>query len=126
MTKLDKNVLEWTVFGVSLILVLATFGYLVRESLTVHDGPPEVVVVLGEPRTGAGGHMVPVTAENRGGATAEDVQIAVRLDAGGEEEEAVLVVPYLPRESSRSGWVTFRGDPRAGALRVAGVAYQTP
>lgn len=126
MTKPDKNVLEWTVFGVSLVLVLATFGYLVRKALTEDDGPPEVVVVLGEPRTGAGGHMVPVTAENRGGETAEEVQITVRLDARGGEEEAVLVVPYLPRESRRSGWVTFQGDPRAGVLRVAGVAYQTP
>ena len=126
MTRFDKNALEWTVFGVSLVLVLATFGYLVRESLTVTAGPPEVVVVLGEPRTGAGGHMVQVTAENRGGETAEDVQIAVRLEVGEVEEEAVLVVPYLPRDSRRSGWVSFRGDPGAGELRVAGVAYQVP
>lgn len=126
MTRLDKNVLEWTVFGVSLVLVLATFGYLVRESLTAVDGPPEVVVRLGEPRTGAGGHMVQVTAENRGGETAEDVRIAVRLQAGEDEEEAVLVVPYLPRGARRSGWVTFRADPGAGTLRVAGVAYQVP
>jgi uncharacterized protein (TIGR02588 family) len=126
MTKLDKNVLEWTVFAISLVLVVATFGYLVRESLTTADGPPEVVVALGEPRAGAGGHMVPVTAENRGGTTAEDVQITVRLQAGDTEEEAVLVVPYLPRESRRSGWVTFRGDPRRGTLEVAGLAFQAP
>jgi uncharacterized protein (TIGR02588 family) len=126
MTRLDKNVLEWTVFGVALVLVLATFGYLVRESLSTRDGPPDVVVTLGEPRTASGGHMVEVTAENRGGATAEEVQIAVRLESGGGEEEAVLLLPYLPRESRRSGWVTFRGDPRTGLLRVAGVAFQAP
>jgi uncharacterized protein (TIGR02588 family) len=126
MTRLDKNVLEWTVFGVSLVLVLGTLGYLVREALTDSDGPPEVVVVLGAPRAGAGGHMVPVTAENRGAATAEDVQITIRLTSDGGEEEAVLTVPYLPREASRSGWVTFRGDPGAGGLEVAGIAFQVP
>ncbi len=97
MTRLDKNLLEWTVFGISLLLVLATLGYLVREALTTSEGPPEVVVALGAPRAGAGGHMVPVSAENRGGETAEGVRITVRLEAGGVEEEAVLVVPYLPR-----------------------------
>lgn len=126
MTRLDKNVLEWTVFGISLLLVLATFGYLVREALTASDGPPDVVVVLGAPRPGAGGHMVPVSAENRGGETAEEVRITVRLEAGGGQEEAVLVVPYLPREARRTGWVSFQGDPRAGQLRVAGVSYQAP
>ncbi len=126
MTRLDKNLLEWTVFGISLLLVLATLGYLVREALTTSEGPPEVVVALGAPRAGAGGHMVPVSAENRGGETAEGVRITVRLEAGGVEEEAVLVVPYLPRESRRGGWVSFQGDPRAGAVRVAGVSYQTP
>ena len=126
MIKPDKNVLEWTVFGVSLVLVVGTFGYLVRESLTAAQGPPEVVIALGEPRNGAGGHMVRVTAENRGGETAEEVRIAVRLRTREDDEEAVLVVPYLPRDASRSGWVTFRNDPRAGTLRVAGVAYQVP
>lgn len=126
MTRLDKNGLEWSVFAVSLLLVLATFGYLVREALTTESGPPDVAVSLGPPVRGAGGHPVPVTAENRGAATAEDVRITVRLDGRGPAEEAVLVVPYLPRGSRRSGWVTFRGDPADGTLQVAGVAFQAP
>lgn len=126
MTRPRKNVLEWSVFGVALVLVLATVAYLVREALTAADGPPEVVVELGEPRTGAGGYMVPVTAENRGGETAEEVRVTVRREGPGGDEEAVLLIPYLPRESRRSGWVTFPGDPRAGSLRVAGVGFQSP
>ena len=126
MTRLDKNGLEWSVFGVALLLVLATFGYLVREALTTDPGPPDVAVSLGPPVRGAGGHLVPVTAENRGAGTAEEVRITVRLDGRGPTEEAVLVFPYLPRGSRRSGWVTFRGDPSAGTLQVAGVAFQAP
>jgi uncharacterized protein (TIGR02588 family) len=126
MNRLDKNLLEWWVFGVALILVLATFGYLVRESLTEDQGPPDIVVTLGEPRAGAGGHMVPLTAENKGSETAEEVRVTVRLERGGTSEEAVLVLAYLPRGSTRTGWVNFRADPREGSLRVSGVAYQSP
>jgi uncharacterized protein (TIGR02588 family) len=126
MTRLDKNGLEWSVFAIALLLVLATFGYLVREALTTDSGPPDVAVSLGPPTRGAGGHLVPVTAENHGTGTAEEVRITVRLEGRGPGEEAVLVVPYLPRGSRRSGWVTFRSDPAAGSLRVAGVAFQAP
>lgn len=126
MTRLEKNALEWAVFALSLVLVLATFGYLIRESLTTEQVPPEVVATLGPPRRGAGGHLVRVTAENRGGGTAEEVRITVRLEGTGEPEEVVLLFPYLARGGSRSGWVTFRGDPAAGRVRVAGVAYQEP
>ena len=108
------------------VLVVADEAPSVDAADLVTQNDPDVVVTLGEPRSAVGGHMVEVTAENRGGATAEEVQIAVRLETGGREEEAVLLVPYLPRESRRSGWVTFRGDPRTGLLRVAGVAFQAP
>ena len=127
MTKApEKNILEWSVFGVALVLVLATFGYLVRESLTETKGPADIVVTLGESRAGSGGHVVAVKAENRGSQTAEEVRVTVVLDRGKAREEAVLVFPYLPRGSAREGWVGFQSDPRQGRLRVAGVAYQDP
>lgn len=126
MKRIRKNLLEWSVFAVALVLVLATFGYLIREALAADPGPPDVVVSLGPPRAGAGGHLVPVTAENRGAETAEQVQITVRLEAPTGTEDAALVIPYLPRGSRRHGWVTFRADPGSGELRVAGVAFQAP
>jgi uncharacterized protein (TIGR02588 family) len=111
---------------VALLLVLATFGYLIREAIVAERGPPDVAVSLGQPVRGAGGHLVPVTAENHGAETAEEVQITVRLEGTAEPEDAVLVIPYLPRGSRRTGWVVFRGDPAAGTPRVAGIAYQAP
>ena len=126
MTRLDKNRLEWAVFGVALVLVLATFAYLLRESLTERKGPPDVVVSIGEPRRGAGGYMVPLTAENRGSETAEEVRVTIELERDGRQEQAVLEFAYLPRNSTRSGWVGFQRDPRGGTLRVAGIGYQAP
>lgn len=122
----EKNRLEWLVFGLSLLLVLATVGYLVREALTTERTPPEVLVTLGAPRPGGGGFMVPVLASNRGGRAAEEVQVSVTLELPGSSHESVLSIPFLPRESERLGWVAFRVDPRAGLLRVSGVAFQSP
>ena len=70
--------------------------------------------------------MVPLTAENRVGETAEELRVTVELEREGVREQAIVVFPYLPRNSTRSGWAGFQGDPGAGRLRVAGVGYQTP
>jgi uncharacterized protein (TIGR02588 family) len=127
MKSVEKNRLEWVVFAVALLLVLATFGYLIYEAVTTRDGPPDVVVTLGPPEPGSGGFMVPVEAANRGGQPAEELRIAVRLEtANGAAEESVLLFPYLPRESTRRGWVTFRADPGSGTLRVSGVGFLSP
>lgn len=123
----EKNRLEWIVFAVSLLLVAATFGYLIREALTTRKSPPDIVVALGEPRVGSAGFMVPVVATNRGGRTAEDVQITVTLELpGGSSQGSAILIPFLPRESKRQGWATFHSDPRSGTLRVSGVGFQSP
>ncbi len=123
---LEKNALEWTVFGVGLILVMATLGYLVREAFTTGSSPPELVVHLGAPRRVAEGFQVPVTVVNRGDRVAEGVSVTITLAAGAEHEEAVLTIPFLPDQSRRQGWVMFRGDPRDGELQVGPVGYSSP
>ncbi|CAN5856292.1 hypothetical protein BH24GEM1_BH24GEM1_00430 [soil metagenome] len=127
MTEPKKNWLEWTVFAVGLALVLATLGFLVRESINGVDGPPEVVVRLGAPRPSASGYLVPVEVHNPGGATAEDVRVPIHLDlGGGRREEAELDIAYLPRGSRRNGWVSFREDPRRGRIGIGAIAFEVP
>ena len=122
-----KNRLEWTVFAVGLVLVLATLGFLILESLVGGEGPPEIVARLGTPRPGAGGFMVPVEVSNLGQGTAEDIRVSVLLEGRGpEQEEADLDIAYLPRDSRRSGWVTFPGDLGQGILQVGSIAFEVP
>jgi uncharacterized protein (TIGR02588 family) len=123
---LEKNSLEWTVFGVGLILVMATLGYLVREAFTTGSRPPELVVHLGAPRAVTEGFQVPVTVVNRGDRVAEGVSVTITLASGAEREETVLTVAFLPHQSRRQGWVMFRSDPRDGDLQVGPVAYASP
>ncbi|MBA3344114.1 MAG: hypothetical protein H0T44_02275 [Gemmatimonadales bacterium] len=122
---LDKNALEWTVFGVGLILVLATIVYLAREALATDSLPPDVTAVLGPTRPGRDGFQVPVTVQNRGDRVAEDVTVTVLL-AGPPEQEAVLTIGFLPRHSTRQGWVRFNGSPAAPQLRVTSLGFASP
>jgi uncharacterized protein (TIGR02588 family) len=125
--KPGKNWLEWAVFGVGLVLVLATLGFLIRESLGAAGGPPDVVARLGSPRPSAGGFMVPVEVANVGKGTAEDVKVTVVLELPrSEREEAELDIAFLPRDSRRDGWVTFQSDPAGGTLRLGTIAFEVP
>ena len=127
MRKLEKNALEWTVFAIGLALVLATLGYLVRESVVGEGGPPDIVARLGAPRPSENGYLVPVEVANIGRSTAEDVSVPVFLDLpDGEREEAELGIAFLPRDSKRDGWVSFRADPRRGTLGLGAIAFEVP
>lgn len=128
--RVEKNWLEWLVFGVGLALVAATLSYLVYEGATKADGPPDISVQLGEAREGGSGQgfVVPVTVHNRGGQTAEGVTIEVVLEGGGaaEPERAEFSLAFLPRGGRREGWVVFTRDPRAGRLKARALGYEQP
>jgi uncharacterized protein (TIGR02588 family) len=127
MSKVEKNRLEWTVFFVSLAVILATVGFLVWDAATARDAVPDLRVELGEPQPGSGGFMVPVAVSNQGGETAEEVRIEVALEApGAPPETAGLDLAFVPRRSQREGWVVFRRDPRQGRLTGRVVGYEKP
>ena len=73
------------------------------------------------------GHLVPVEVVNRGRTTAEDVRVPIYLHMPeGEREEAELSVDYLPADSRRNGWVSFRSDPARGTLGIGPIAFEVP
>ena len=126
--KVEKNWLEWVVFGVGLLLVVSTLAYLVYDGATAGGAPPDIEVRLGEPRRGGPGFLVPVTVVNRGGETAGGVTVEVVLEAAGspEPERGEFTLAFLPRGGTREGWVAFRTDPRAGRLTARAHGYEQP
>lgn len=127
MKKPKKNWLEWSVFALSLVLILATTGVLIREQLSLGEKPAEPHLELGQPVARDGYFAVPVTVTNRGDETAAGVHLAVVLHLpGGAEETAEFDLPYLPRHARREAWITFRQDPRAGKLEPRILGYQKP
>ena len=127
MKKPKKNWLEWSVFALSLGLILATATILIREQLSLGEQPPDPQMELGTPEAHAGYFAVPVKVRNDGDETAEDVHLEVKLLLpGGESETGEFSLPYLPRRSVREAWVTFRQDPRNGKMEARVLGYQKP
>ena len=109
----QKNWLEWSVFAVSLLLVVGVFAYLVYDAATLGDRPPSIEVQLGAPEQRADAYAVPVSVTNQGDQTAEGVIVEVVLERGAEQEQAQFEIAFVPRGSTRNGWVTFQTDPRS-------------
>ena len=123
----EKNWLEWTVFAVSLVVVVGTTGYLVHDGVTAEDAPPTIAIQFGEPQQLGDQFTVPVTVINRVGRTAERVGIEAVLERSGVEiEHASFEISLLPRRGSREGSVIFRNDPRAGELKARILGYERP
>lgn len=113
MKNVEKNWLEWLVFAASLVLVVSTLGYLIYDTATLKDAPPSIQFQLGKPQPQLNHFIVPVSVTNQGDETAEGVQVEVVLESDGKEQEsAQFEIAFLPRHSTREGWVTFETNPR--------------
>lgn len=126
--KLEKNWVEWIIFGVGLALVVSTLSYLAYDAARISDAPPSIEVRVSEPQQRPHNFIVPVTLINHGDQTAEGVQIEVVLESNGEEKErGEFTVAFLPRRSTREGWVAFQTDPRTvERIKARVVGYEKP
>ena len=125
--KRGTNWLEWTVLAVSAALVAGAAGVLGWEAVRAEEGPPVITVAVGEPRPSEGGWAVPIVARNRGGATAQDVLVEVRLGEGPDAPRGEVQLAFLPKGSDRSGWVAFAESPGPGREpRARVIGYGKP
>jgi uncharacterized protein (TIGR02588 family) len=123
----EKNALEWTVFAVSIVLILLTVVYLVRDRASGRPRAPEIEVSTGPAVHSAGMWSVPVKVTNRGDETAEQLRVDVSLEQDGREtEKAELTFAFVPRRSSREAWALFRTDPRAMKISARATSYERP
>lgn len=122
--KTGKNALEWTVFGLSFLLLTSVFGYLIYQSFHYGAAPPRLEVSLGQPVKAGTRILVPVKVENRGQVTAASVEIEVERRGG--KETAHFSLPHLPRGGEREGWVAFDAPLRKEELRAKIVGYEEP
>ena len=127
MKRPHKNRLEWSVFAGSTIVVVAVLAYLGWCAFHDRDTPPDLHIFTGAAIAGPRSFRVPVVVRNDGQSTAESVHIEVLLMRGTEEvDHAELDLPFVPRQSEREGWVTFRHDPRCCTLESRATGYESP
>lgn len=123
-----KNVLEWSVFAVGLLLVASTLSYLVYAGLTSQDTAPRLHVELGA-ATALGDHMlVPVTVENSGDRAATNIEVVVEINTDGLAESARIHIDLIAHGQRHEGAVAFTHDPSAAPprLRARIVGYLLP
>ncbi|HET6568011.1 MAG TPA: hypothetical protein VFG50_08600 [Rhodothermales bacterium] len=127
-SKRTTSWLEWVVFGVGAVLLIATLGLLIYETFIFEKTPPNITITLGEPDHRGGKYNVPVKAQNTGSATAAVVQIQVTAYfSGGAREDGQITFDFVPMHASRNGWVTFERPPsEADSLRARVLGYLVP
>jgi len=123
-----KNWLEWTVFGLSLLLVFAILGYLGYKVYHHSETPPEIQAQVWPSPSTYMPNRYQVLVENKGRSSAEEVRVQVSIRRGEQElEKAELHVAFVPQESKREGWVVFENAPSQTDTVVARViSFEKP
>lgn len=116
----EKNGLEWTVFALSLALVLAVTGYLAYHAVQQENTPPTFQFRFEDAHRQDSLYVLTVMIRNTGDQTAADVHVTVTSGS----EQAEVVITYVPRHSEREGAVYFRAFPAAPTARVS--SYSLP
>jgi uncharacterized protein (TIGR02588 family) len=125
---IEKNTLEWSVFGCSLLLVLLIIGYLIYQGINQGNSTPTLTITSKSDPTPNDKHRFRLTVNNTGGETAEDVRIeATSIQSDGLQEKSELMIAFVPKGSSREGWIIFSKPPACDTcLRLRITGYKKP
>ena len=123
---MNKNRLEWAVFGTSVALIVCVTLLLLYQTVTGGNEPASLVTTVGKAVETAGSYGVPIDVRNTGDVTAEDVRLRATLEFDRATETGEALLPYVPYRSSRRVWITFSRDPRGGTLTVRVLGYREP
>lgn len=121
-----KNVLEWTVFGISTLLVLAAIIHLLYSALTVRQGPARLTVSAGEAVEESGRTRVPVTVHNSGQQVAANVEVRICIGSGDQRQVAGFTLDFVPRDATRRGSVSFTGTGLPDKPECEVLGYEEP
>jgi len=121
-----KNWLEWTVFGLSAVIILAVVAVLAFETATVTDSPPQLSVSVGDIVAQPAGYSIPLTVENTGGNTAENASLELTVERNGEQETGECQIAFVPRQSSGECWVMLSENPEGGVVKARVLGFEQP
>jgi len=123
-----KNVLEWIIFSISLLLTAGTIGYLGYKTYTHQPSPPDILVRYTPDPTDNAPYRYHLVIENIGGETAEEVLIEVILQESEETiESSEVTLSFVPKKSTQESWVNFTNDPAsADTLLAKVVSFKKP
>jgi uncharacterized protein (TIGR02588 family) len=117
---------EWITFVVSVLILAALVGAIVRDLAAPEQPADPVASVSGEPRKVGDQHVVTVEVHNRGDATALQVQVLVTLTMGDDEVDAEQNIEQLAGDAKEELEFVFPDDPKNGELEVRVGGFQHP
>lgn len=124
----EKNILEWSVFGFSLLLILGILIYLIFQTVVYKAGSPDLHITFVHDPSPHAPYRYFLQIRNDGKETAEEVVVDLVLEQNGEQlEVASLSIPYSPKQSVREGWVNFSNNPsKSDTVYARVVSYKKP
>lgn len=123
-----KNVLEWTVFKVSLLLVIGIICYWTCKLYNDVPAPPDLQIEKWPEPSKSNPFLYHLVIYYKGGQTAENVKVEIVLEQEGLAlERAELDVAFVPEGLKREGWVNFTTNPcKAGRVVAKVMSYKKP
>lgn len=121
-----KNLLEWTVFALSIVLVGAIMVVLGLDVLRWKEGPARLEIVKGEAKVEDGQLRVPIHVANRGETVAINVNLEVADTSSDQGETATVSFDFVPRGATRGGMVIFPPDQDPAKLEARISGYEEP
>ncbi|MES2920921.1 MAG: hypothetical protein V4819_05220 [Verrucomicrobiota bacterium] len=121
-----KNLLEWTVFGISSVIVLTILVLLTMAAITVKEGSARLRAETGKPLVENGWLRIPITVANDGERVAANVEVQVCIGSGAERREAGFSIDFVPRGATRNGSVSFKGTELPQNLECEVLGYEEP
>ena len=74
---MKKNLLEWSVFAASILLLLGLIGYLAVKSVSYKDTPPDLRVSIAASTDSLQRNIYKLELVNKGAQTAENITICL-------------------------------------------------
>lgn len=120
-----RSAAEWTTFAIASALLLALVGFIVNQ-IPKSDPPAAPDATIQKVTERDGRFFVAVEVENRGGRTAENVQVVATLTIGEDVTEGDQMVDFLAGEEIEDVEFVFDDDPASGELTVSVTGYTVP
>ncbi len=118
--------LEWVVAGLGLVLVAFTVAFMLFQTFSGGDLPPQVTLRVLETKRSGDGFLVLIEAHNVGDEAAAELGVEGTVTRGGKTvETSETTFDFLPAESVREGGLFFSEDPR-GSLSLRALGFREP
>ena len=116
---------EWVTFWIALALVLGVVAAIVVQ-VPGSKEPASPRAEVGAVVERDGTFVVPVSVENLGEETAENVQVSATLTIDGDEQTADQVVDFLAGGEVAEVEFLFGDDPADGDLEIEVTGFSVP